>query len=86
MYCKITSKFFFCELFRTSCCISPKKFQKPTILPEIVKFLKFVSEIQQLVQKRSQKNNHNVILHYILLPIYPLHFSKFCFIQKQQKQ
>ena len=49
------------------------KFQKPTILPEIVGFLKFVGEIQQLVRKRSQKNNQNIILHSISLPIYPLH-------------
>ena len=31
--------------------------KKPKILREIVGFLKFVREIQQLVQKRLQKNN-----------------------------
>ena len=30
-------------------------------MPEIVGFLKFVGEIQQLVRKHSQKNNQNVI-------------------------
>ena len=44
---------------------------------------KFVGEIQELVQKRSQKSNKDVILHYISLPIYPLLFPKFCPIQKQ---
>ena len=47
--------------------------------------LKFVGEIQQLVWKRSQKNNEGVILNCISLSIYPLHFSTFCPIQKQQK-
>ena len=53
------------------------------ILPETVGFLKIVGEIQQLGRKRSQKINFDVILHYISLPIYPLHFPKFCPIQKQ---
>ena len=53
------------------------------VFPEIVGFLKLVDEIQQLVRKRSQKNNQGVILHYISLLIYPLHFPKFCPIQKQ---
>ena len=56
---------------------------KKTILAEIVGFLKIVSEIQQLVQKRSQKIHYEVILHYILLPICPLHFPKFFHIQNQ---
>ena len=47
--------------------------------------MKFVAEIQQLVRKRSQKNNYNLILHYISLPIYPLHFPKFRPMQKQKK-
>ena len=47
----------FCERFSTSCCILLKNFQKPTILGKIVGFLKFVGEMQQLVWKRSQKNN-----------------------------
>ena len=34
-------------------------------------------------RKRSRKINYDVILHYISLPIYPLHFPKFCPIQKQ---
>ena len=55
------------------------------MLGKIVGFLKFVGEIQQLVQKRSQKNNQNIILHYISLPIYPFHFPKFCPLQKQKK-
>ena len=46
-------------------------------------FLKTVGEMQQIVQKRSQKINYDVILHYISLPIYPLHFPKLCPIQKQ---
>ena len=54
----------------------------PTILPEIVGFLKIVGKIQ-LVRKRSEKINFDVILHYISFPPYPLHFSKFCPIQKQ---
>ena len=48
-------------------------------------FLKIVGEIQQLVQKSSQKINYEVILRYISLPIYPLHFPKFCPIQKWWK-
>ena len=59
------------------------KFQKTTVWPEIVGFMKFISEIQQLVRKRSQKNDQDVILHCISLPICLLHFSKFCPIQKQ---
>ena len=49
---------------------------------EIVGFFKFIGKIQQLVRKRSQKNIHEVILHYISLPIYPLYFPEFCPIQK----
>ena len=30
-------------------------------------------------------NNQDVTLHYISLPIYPLHFSTFCPIEKQWK-
>ena len=48
-------------------------------------FSKIVCKIQQLVRKRSQKIHYDVILHYISLPICPLHFSKFCPIQKQWK-
>ena len=47
-------------------------------------FLKTVGEIQQLVRKRSLKIYYDVILHYISLPICPLHFPKFCPIQKQK--
>ena len=54
---------------------------EPTILPEIIVFLKIVGEIQQLVRKHSQKTNYDLNLHYILLPIYPLHFPRFCPIQ-----
>ena len=83
------SLLFFCEHFCTSCCISPTNFKKSTILPDIVSFSKIVCEIQQLVQqlvrKPSQKVNCNVIFHYISLPIYPLHFPKFCLIQKKKK-
>ena len=45
------SELFFCERFRTSCCISPTNFKKPTVLPEIVGFLEIAGEIQQLVRK-----------------------------------
>ena len=78
-------KFIFCERFHASCCILPTIFKKPTISGKIVGFLKIVSKIQQLVQKRSQKINYDVILHYISLPIYPLHFPKFYPIQKHKK-
>ena len=69
---------FFCERFCTSCCISPTNLKKLTFSGKIVGLLKYVGEIQQLVRKHAQKNNHNVIFHYILLPIYPLDFTKFC--------
>ena len=59
------------------------KKKKTSILPGIVGFLKIIVEIQRLVRKSSQKINYDVILHCISLPIYPLHFSKFCPIQKQ---
>ena len=39
--------------------------------------------MQLLVQKRSQKNNHQLIVHFISLPIYQLDFQKFFPIQKQ---
>ena len=52
-------------------------------MPEIFGFLKIVDEMQQLVRKRSQKINYDVLLDYISLPIYPLHFPKLCPIQKQ---
>ena len=42
--------------------ISPANFQKPTILPEIVGFLKIVGRIQWLIQKRSQKIKYDVML------------------------
>ena len=54
-----------------------RQIKKKKKLPEVVNFLKFVGEIQQLVRKHSQKNNQDVSLHYISLPIYPFHFSKF---------
>ena len=44
--------------------------KKPIISSKIVGLLKFVGEIQQLVWERSQKNNQNVILQYILFPIF----------------
>ena len=47
------------------------------------RFFENCRRIQQLGRKRSQKINFDVILHYISLPIYPLHFPKFCLIQKQ---
>ena len=53
------------------------------ILPEIIGFFKIVAEIQQLVWKRSQKINSDVILHYTSLPIYPFHFPNFRPIPKQ---
>ena len=49
----------------------PTIFKKQTISSKIVGFLKTVGEIQQLARKHSQKINYDVILHYILLPIYP---------------
>ena len=60
-------------------------FKKPTISGKNVGFLKIVAEIQQLAWKRSQKINYDVILHYISLPIYPLHFPKFCPIKETTK-
>ena len=60
-----------------------RQIKKTTILPEIIDFLKIVGEIQQLVWKLSQKIYYDVNLHYIFLPIYPLHFPKFSQIQKQ---
>ena len=74
---------FFCECFCTSSCILETSFKKPTILPEIVEFFKFVGEMQELLRKRPQKNNKDVILNYISLPIYPLLFPKFYPMQKQ---
>ena len=41
--------------------------------------------MQPLIQKRSQKNNHQLIVRFISLPIYQLHFPKFLPIQKQLK-
>ena len=38
------------------------------------------------MRKHSQKINYDVILHYISLLIYPLHFPKFCPIKKQFKK
>ena len=65
--------------------ISPTISKKLTILVEVVSFLKIVGEIQQLVRKLSQKIHYDEILHYISLPIFPMHFSKFCPIQNQWK-
>ena len=76
------SQLFFCEIFHSSCCILPTNFKKPTILLEIVSFLKIVGERRQLVRKRSQRINYEVIFYYISLPIYPVSFPKFCPIQK----
>ena len=59
------------------------KLKKPTILPEIVGFLKVVGEMQHLVREGLQNYNYDAISHYTLLPIYPFHFPKFCPIQKQ---
>ena len=53
-------------------------FPRTLISRKIIGFMKIVGEIQQLVRKRSQKINYDVILHYVSLPIYPLHFPKFC--------
>ena len=53
-------------------------FSRTLISRKIIGFMKIVGEIQQLVRKRSQKINYDVILHYVSLPIYPLHFPKFC--------
>ena len=55
----------------------PQIYKRTTISGKIVGFFKFVGEIQ--VRK------FDVILHYISLSICPLHFQKFCPIQKQQK-
>ena len=57
--------------------------KKPTISGTIVGFLKFVGKMQDLVRKRLQKSNKDVILHHSSLPIDPLLFPKFCQIQKQ---
>ena len=53
-------------------------FSRTLISRKIIGFMKIVGEIQQLVRKRSQKINYDVILHDVSLPIYPLHFPKFC--------
>ena len=58
---------------------------KKIILPEIVGFFKFIGEIQQLVRKRSQKKIRTQFC-YISLPIYRLHFPKFCPIQKNKNR
>ena len=63
----------------------PTIFKEPTISGKIVGFLKILGEIQQLVWKRPQKIYYEVILHYISLSIYPLHFPEFWLIQKQSK-
>ena len=52
-------------------------FSRTLISRKTIGFLKIVGEIQQLVPKRWQKINYDVILHYVSLPIYPLHFPKF---------
>ena len=57
--------------------------KKTRVLPKYVVFLEIVGELKLLVRKRSQKITY-VILHYISLYIYPLHFPKFCPIQKQK--
>ena len=59
------------------------KFQKSTILTEIVGFLKTAIKLQLIAQNLSRKSNLDMILHYISLPIYQLNFPKFCPIQKQ---
>ena len=49
---------------------------------------KFFSKMQPLVCKHLQKNNEGMTVHYIyiLLPVYQLHFQKFCLIQNQWKR
>ena len=79
---KLRSRFF-CEHSCTINCNLKKIFKKSAISDKIVSFFKFVSKIHQLVRKCSQKNNQEVIVHYISLPNYQLHFPKFCLIQKQ---
>ena len=51
------SQLIFCERFHTSYHISPTNFKTAANSCRIVGFFKFVSEIQQLVQKRLQKND-----------------------------
>ena len=63
----------------------PAILKKPTISGKIDGFLKIADEIQQLVWIRSQNINYDVILNYISLRVYPLHFPKFCPVQKQLK-
>ena len=48
-----------------------------------VVFCQKIKKNQQFCLKRLQKINYDVIVHYILLAIYPLQFPKFCPIQKQ---
>ena len=76
-------QFIFYECFCTSRCVLSTNVKKSTILGKIVGLLKFVGEIQQQIRNHSPKNNFDLILDYILLPTYPLHFQKFCPIQKQ---
>ena len=59
------------------------KLEKPTVLPEIVSFLKVVGEILHLVGERLQNINYDVIFHYISLPTYPFHLPKLSPFQKQ---
>ena len=49
--------FFLCKRFRSICRICRQIKKNPTILPKIDGFLKVVGGIQQLIRKRSQKNN-----------------------------
>ena len=60
---------FFCERLCIIDRNSTTVFKKPTISVKIVFFSKFVSKILQLVRKRSQKNNQDVVVHYNALPI-----------------
>ena len=62
------SQLFFCERFRTSCCISRTIFKKPTILTENVSFLKIVGEIQHTTTSTETFTEnllrHNFALHF----------------------
>ena len=55
-----------------------KRFKKnPTILNEIVSFMKIVIALRLIARKHSQKNNYDVIADDISLPICNLDFRKF---------
>ena len=66
-----------------SYCILPAVLKNPTMLNEIVNFLKIDVELGPTLGKRLQKNNKDAISENISRTIYQLHFQKFCPLQKR---